>query len=78
MCKDLSNIRVPHSEDAGLTFRNMLLTRCQVEFYKNSEVKLNRETRLKEIQQITDPVSSSLNVFGGGLILLLCLSSDQE
>jgi hypothetical protein len=77
MCKDLSNIRVPHSEDEGLTFRKILLNRCQVEFEKDSEVKLNREARLKEIQQTSEQVSSSLNVFGDGLILTF-FPSDWE
>jgi hypothetical protein len=73
MCKVLSSTRVPAERrnmgEPEVTFRRLLLNRCQEEFEKISEVELNREARLKEIQQTTDPVSS-LNVLGVSLILL--------
>jgi hypothetical protein len=49
-----------------------------MEFEENSEVERNREGRLKEIQQTTDPVSSSTNFFSNDLILLPSLSTDWE
>jgi hypothetical protein len=78
MCKVLSSMRVRaecrNVDEPEVTFRRLLLDRCQEEFEKNSGVELNWEARLKEIQQTTDPVSS-LNVLGSGLILLHLLST---
>jgi hypothetical protein len=73
-------MRVPaehrNVDEPEVTFRRLLLNRCQEEFEKDSDVELNREARLKQIQQTTDPVSS-LNVFGDGLILLHSLSTNH-
>jgi hypothetical protein len=71
-------MRVPaehrNTNEPEVTFRKLLLNRCQEEFEKNSEVELNREARLREIQQTTEPVSP-LNVFGDCLMLLHSLST---
>lgn len=80
MCKVLSSTQVPaehrNKDEPEYTFRKLLVNRCQVEFEKNSEV--NREAKLEEIEQTTDPVRCFLNVFGDGHILLLSLSTDWE
>jgi hypothetical protein len=71
-------MRIPaehrNMDEPKVTFRKLLLNRCQEESEKNSEVGLNQEARLKEIQQTVNPVSS-LNVLGDVLILLHSLST---
>lgn len=60
MCKVLSNMRVQgdtSKDEPEYTFRKLLVNRCQIEFEKNSVVELDREAKLTEIEQITDPVS---------------------
>lgn len=44
-------------EQPEYNFRKLLVSRCQVEFEKNSVVELDREAKLVEIEQTTDPVS---------------------
>jgi translation initiation factor 4G len=61
MCKVLSGIQVPaehrNKDEPEYNFRKLLVNRCQIEFEKNSVVELNREAKLREIEQSTDPVS---------------------
>jgi translation initiation factor 4G len=45
-------------DEPEYNFRKLLVNRCQVEFEKNSVVELDREARLTEIEQTTDPVST--------------------
>lgn len=44
-------------DEPEYNFRKLLVNRCQIEFEKNSVVELDREAKLTEIEQITDPVS---------------------
>jgi translation initiation factor 4G len=44
-------------DEPEFSFRKLLVNRCQVEFEKSSEVELNREAKLKEIEETTDPVN---------------------
>jgi translation initiation factor 4G len=46
-----------NKDEPEYTFRKLLVNRCQVEFEKNSVVELDREAKLTEIEQTTDPVS---------------------
>jgi translation initiation factor 4G len=48
-------------DEPEFSFRKLLVSRCQVEFEKSSEVELNREAKLKEIEETTDPVSICMN-----------------
>jgi translation initiation factor 4G len=48
-------------DEPEFNFRKLLVSRCQVEFEKSSEVELNREAKLKEIDETTDPVSIYVN-----------------
>jgi translation initiation factor 4G len=62
MCKVLSVSMAAQSErknkdEPEFSFRKLLVSRCQVEFEKSSEVELNREAKLKDIEETTDPVS---------------------
>jgi len=60
MCKVLSTLQVPadtNKDEPEYNFRKLLVNRCQVEFEKNSVEELNREAKLTEIEQTTDPVS---------------------
>ena len=44
-------------DEPDVNFRKLLVNRCQMEFEKNSVVELDREAKLTEIEQTTDPVS---------------------
>ncbi|XP_021930528.1 eukaryotic translation initiation factor 4 gamma 3-like isoform X4 [Zootermopsis nevadensis] len=59
MCKVLSSMQVPaerrNKDEQEVTFRKLLVNRCQAEFEKNSEADLNREAKREEIEQTTDP-----------------------
>jgi translation initiation factor 4G len=72
MCRALSSVQVPaerrNKDEPEVTFRKLLVNRCQAEFEKNSEVELNREAKLEEIEQTTDPVSFQC-VFGDSHVL---------
>jgi len=61
MCKVLSTLQVPsdskNKDEPDVNFRKLLINRCQMEFEKNSVVELDREAKLMEIEQTTDPVS---------------------
>lgn len=45
-------------EPEYVNFRKLLITRCQIEFEKNSVDENARNLRLKEIDECTDPVST--------------------
>ncbi|PNF16446.1 hypothetical protein B7P43_G10313 [Cryptotermes secundus] len=59
MCKVLSMSMQPQvdrkKDEPEFSFRKLLVNRCQGEFEKNSQVELNREAKLKEIEETTDP-----------------------
>ena len=61
MCKVLCSLQVPaemrSKDEPDVNFRKLLVNRCQMEFEKNSVVELDREAKLTEIEQTTDPVS---------------------
>lgn len=61
MCKVLSMSMQPQVDrkknEPEFSFRKLLVSRCQVEFEKSSQVELNREAKLKKIEETTDPVS---------------------
>lgn len=69
MCRELGQMQVPLSkEDATaeaqkdskqefVNFRKLLITRCQMEFEKNSADESDRNQRVKEIDECTDAVS---------------------
>ena len=63
MCKVLGTMQVPadrknkDEQPEYVNFRKLLVNRCQSEFEKSTEVPFNREARLKEIEETTDPVS---------------------
>jgi translation initiation factor 4G len=50
-----------NKDEPEFSFRKLLVSRCQVEFEKSSEVELNREVKLKEIEETADPVSIYMN-----------------
>lgn len=50
-------------EDKKLAFRTLLVTRCQMEFEKQSVDETTRNTKVKEIEECADPVSFSLVFF---------------
>lgn len=59
MCKLLSASMQSQTErknkdEPEFSFRKLLVSRCQIEFEKSSEVELNREAKLKEIEETTD------------------------
>lgn len=41
-------------------FRKLILTRCQVEFEKQSVDESERNTKVKEIEECTDPVGGNV------------------
>jgi translation initiation factor 4G len=41
-------------DEPEFSFRKLLVRRCQMEFEKSSEAELNREAKLKEIEETTD------------------------
>lgn len=62
MCKHLAMMQVPCGKTKGdpqehVNFRKLLITRCQIEFEKNSIDENARNNKLKEIEECTDPVS---------------------
>jgi hypothetical protein len=62
MCKVLSVTMTSQPErknkdDPEFSFRKLLVSRCQEEFEKSSEVVLNRAAKLREIEETTDTVS---------------------
>jgi hypothetical protein len=66
MCKVLSSTMQAQADrktkdEPEFSFRKLLVSRCQMEFEKSSEVELNREAKLKEIEETTDQVSTYTN-----------------
>lgn len=63
MCKELALMQVPadsrNKSDTQeyVNFRKLLITRCQIEFEKNSNDEKARNLKIKEIEECTDPVS---------------------
>ncbi|XP_017771078.1 PREDICTED: eukaryotic translation initiation factor 4 gamma 3-like isoform X2 [Nicrophorus vespilloides] len=57
MCKELALMEVPVSPGSSecVNFRKLLITRCQVEFERNSYEETTRNEKLKEIGECTDP-----------------------
>lgn len=61
MCKELAMMQVPTSTTANVekkeyvNFRKLLVTRCQVEFEKQSIDESVRNEKVKEIEECTDP-----------------------
>lgn len=57
MCSELALIQVPSNnkkEGDSVNFRKLLVTRCQLEFEKNSVDETTRNCKLKEIEECTD------------------------
>lgn len=63
MCRELALMQVPSNnsssskKDDYVNFRKLLVTRCQLEFEKNSVDETARNCKLKEIEECADPVS---------------------
>lgn len=63
MCRTLQKMEVPSDQVRHAdrlppdNFRKLLLNRCQQEFEKNIAAELNRDDRLKEIDEEKDPVN---------------------
>ncbi|CAH1183097.1 unnamed protein product [Phaedon cochleariae] len=60
MCKELALMQVPTNNSTPdkqefVNFRKLLITRCQVEFEKNSIDEVTRNNKVKEIEETTDP-----------------------
>lgn len=57
MCRELALMQVPVSAESKefVNFRKLLVTRCQMEFEKNSSEESNRNVRLVEISACPDP-----------------------
>lgn len=64
LCKELGSLEVkdPDQEGAIITFKKLIITRCQKEFEKNPNDDIMRNKALKEIEEIKDPVSISLDL----------------
>ncbi|KAK9709826.1 eIF4-gamma/eIF5/eIF2-epsilon [Popillia japonica] len=58
MCKELALMEVPataRKEGESVNFRKLLVTRCQLEFEKQSVDETARNAKVKEIEECTDP-----------------------
>lgn len=64
LCKELGSLEVkdPDIEGAVITFKKLIITRCQKEFEKNPNDDIMRNRKLREIEECKDPVSISLNL----------------
>lgn len=71
MCKHLAQMKVPTSdgkkEDGqdSVNFRKLLITRCQLEFEKNSVDESARNKIVQEIEECADPVRFETGVCVG-------------
>lgn len=66
MCKELALMEVPataRKEGESVNFRKLLVTRCQLEFEKQSVDETARNAKVKEIEECTDPVSKLSQYF---------------
>lgn len=58
LCKELALMEVADSDqDSSISFKKLIITRCQKEFEKNPIDDVARTRRIKEIEECTDPVS---------------------
>lgn len=62
LCRELALMQVPANADKisateYVNFRKLLVTRCQMEFEKNSVDEKDRNDKVIEIENCTDPVS---------------------
>lgn len=63
MCKELAVMKVSETDtnsdkqDCSLTFKKLIITRCQKEFENNIVNEVTRSSKLKEIDECTDLVS---------------------
>ncbi|KRT79506.1 hypothetical protein AMK59_7397 [Oryctes borbonicus] len=59
MCKELALMQVPNNSNKkdgdSVNFRKLLVTRCQMEFEKNSGDENARNAKIKDIEECTDP-----------------------
>ncbi|PSN41963.1 hypothetical protein C0J52_06437, partial [Blattella germanica] len=55
MCKILSGMQVPGEQQENVNFRKLLVNRCQLEFEKSPDLELNKEAKMREIEECTDP-----------------------
>jgi len=71
MCKELGVMEVAgaNNQDSSINFKKLIITRCQKEFEKNPIDDVERKRKLKEIDEVADPVSILHDVF----ILQLCV-----
>lgn len=57
MCKELALIEVPTKDQSEqVNFRKLIITRCQMEFEKNSQDEKAQNQKMKEVEECTDPV----------------------
>lgn len=58
MCKELAMMEVgSENQDSSVSFKKLIITRCQKEFEKNLIDDVARINRIKEIDECSDPVS---------------------
>lgn len=63
MCRELGMIQVPAStkdQADHVNFRKLIITRCQMEFEKNSQDEKAQNQKMKEVEECTDPVNELL------------------
>lgn len=59
LCKELAVMEVACGEqESAVSFKKLIITRCQKEFEKNPIDDVARNRRIKEIDECTDPVST--------------------
>lgn len=59
MCKELAMMEVagPDNQDSSVSFKKLIITRCQKEFEKNPIDDVARARKIREIKECVDPVS---------------------
>jgi len=59
LCKELAQMEVAgyEGQDSSVSFKKLIITRCQKEFEKNPIDDVARNRKLKEIDDCNDPVS---------------------
>lgn len=64
LCKELAMMEVAGSDtqDCSISFKKLIITRCQKEFEKNPIDDVARNRKIKEIDECSDPVSILHNV----------------
>lgn len=64
MCKELAVMEVSgldknsENQEYSFSFKKLIINRCQKEFERNPVNEVTRTSKLKEIDECTDPVSS--------------------